>query len=202
MAYDPTKRNGWARGLIHFHTQFSDGWAKVLRAGEIAAQAGYDFLIVTDHLRNLRLFTHRTLQEYVAACDEATARLGIPVIPGGEMEVHWNDPVTTDFSEAHTLAVCIRPLVAAGEFDPMPSFTSVHRGPAQIHLHLPVSYSEPRPRSVLVVRDGGILRWEPYAIVEPSIEFTHVDLQPPFGIHAYQLYVPSKFVSSPILFSS
>jgi len=404
VAYDPTKRNGWARGLIHFHTQFSDGWAKVLRAGEIAAQAGYDFLIVTDHLRNLKLFTHRTLQEYVAACDEATARLGIPVIPGGEMEVHWNDPVTTDFSEAHTLAVCIRPLVAAGEFDwttpgtdpfahwrdsqgytgtilalqetlrcynlpplashqfqhsvlgtdpntqpdfrydfaafptaryfdffysgavdlihemedilltiryattsqeemkaiysscdfhigpqtmwpplarvpilpglwrwlleqvgpivlrlkgdaeaapfprfadeqlshatyvylgdqvcaedaildalrdgrtcvtrghtefatldPMPSFTSVHRGPAQIHLHLPVSYSEPRPRSVLVVRDGGIVRWEQYAIVEPSIEFTHVDLHPPPGIHAYQLYVPSKFVSSPILFSS
>ncbi len=33
------------------------------------------------------------------------------------MEVHWNDPVTTDFSEAHTLALCIRPLVAAGEFD-------------------------------------------------------------------------------------
>ena len=40
MGYDPKKRHGWARGLIHFHTQFSDGWASVLRAGEIAAGSG------------------------------------------------------------------------------------------------------------------------------------------------------------------
>jgi hypothetical protein len=117
VAYDPRKRHGWARGLIHFHTEFSDGWASVLRAAEIAVQAGFDFLVVTDHLRNLKLFTHRTLQQYMDVCDDATRRVSIPVIPGGEMEIHWNDPATTDFSEAHTLALCIRPLVSAGEFD-------------------------------------------------------------------------------------
>lgn len=89
----------------------------MFNAGEIAVRHGYDFLVVTDHLRNLKLFSHKTLEQYVEACDEATARLGIPVIPGGEMEVHWNDPITTDFSEAHTLTFSIRPLVAAGEFD-------------------------------------------------------------------------------------
>lgn len=403
MPYDPKKRNGWARGLIHFHTQFSDGWASVLRAGEIAVQQGFDFLIVTDHLRNLKLLTHRTLQEYVDACDDATTRVGIPIVPGGEMEIHWNDPVTTDFSEAHTLALCIRPLVAAGEFDwttpgtdpfahwrdseggmgtilalqemlrrydlpplashqfqhslmstkagehsdyrydltrlvtsryfdffysgtvelihemedillvaryatanqeamkavyascdfhigpqtmwlplahvkplvavwrlllervvpiilklkgdveaapfprfadeqlshatyvylgerpctedtvlqalrdgrtcvtrgraefanfdPVPSSSVVRRTPVQISVRLPVSYSEPRPRSAIVFRDGRVVHWEPYAIVEPSLEFTYIDLQPPQGLHAYQVYVPSKFLSSPILFA-
>ncbi len=117
MSYDPRKRNGWARGLIHFHTRFSDGWASVLRAGEIAREAGYDFLIITDHLRNLKLFTHRTLDECVRACDDASRALGFPVIPGGEMEVRWDDPVTTDFSQAHTLAFSIRDLAAAGEYD-------------------------------------------------------------------------------------
>lgn len=403
MAYNPEKRNGWARGLIHFHTQFSDGWATVHRAGEIAVQSGFDFLVITDHLRNLKLFTRRTLQQYLDACDEASARLGIPVIPGGEMEIHWNDPITTDFSEAHALALCIRPLVAAGEFDwatpdtdpfahwrdsqggngtilalqemlrrynlpplashqfqhsvismdpntqpdfrydlaafptaryfdffysgavdlihemedvllaaryattsqkemkgvysscdfhigpqtmwpplgklpilpsiwrwllenvgpvllrlkgdveaapfprfadeqlshatyvflgeqacnedsvldalrdgrtcltrghvefsnldPVPSFSITRPSPVQIHLHLPISYSEPRPRSVIVFRDGRIAHWEPYAIPEPSIEFTYVDQQPPSGPHVYQVYVPSKFVSSPIRFT-
>ena len=376
----------------------------MLRAGEIAVEHGFEFLIVTDHLRNLKLFTHRTLQQYVDACDEAARRLGIPVIPGGEMEIHWNDPVTTDFSEAHTLVLCIRPLVAAGEFDwttpgtdpfaywrdsegsagtilavqemlrrhnllplashqfqhslmstkagehsdyrynllrlptsryfdffysgavelihemedillvtryattdldgmkgiyascdfhigpqtmwpplaaitplaagwrwllekvapfvlrlkgneeaapfplfadeqlshatyvylgsqpctenavlqalgdgrtcvtrgyaefadfaPVPSFSETHASPVQIHLHLPVSYSDPRPRSVIVFRDGRVVHWEPYAIAEPSIEFTHIDHQTPPGLHAYQVYVPSKFLSSPILFET
>lgn len=117
MSYDPRKRNGWARGLIHFHTRFSDGWASVLRSGEIAREAGYDFLIITDHLRNLKLSAHRTLDEYVRACDDASRALGFPVIPGGEMEVPWDDPVTTDFSEAHTLAFSLRDLAAAGEYD-------------------------------------------------------------------------------------
>jgi hypothetical protein len=403
VPYDPKQRHGWARGLVHFHTQFSDGWASMLRAGEIAVQHGFDFLIVTDHLRNLKLFTHKTLQEYVGACDAATQRVGIPVIPGGEMEIHWNDPVTTDFSEAHTLALSIRSLVAAGEFDwmtpgtdpfghwcdsqggvgtilalqeklrrydlpplashqfqhsvmglkpgehsdfrydltrlatsryfdffysgtvelihemedillvaryatadqeemkavyascdfhigpqtmwpplanvkplvaiwrwllenvvpiilklkgdveaapfprfadeqlshatyvhlgeqpctedavlaalrdgrtcvtrghaefanfdPMPSFSVVRRIPVQISVRLPVSYSEPRPRSAIVFRDGRVVHWEPYAIIEPSLEFTYVDLQPPPGLHVYQVYVPSKFLSSPIVFA-
>lgn len=377
----------------------------MLRAGEIAVRNGYDFLVVTDHLRNLKLFTRKTLQEYILACDEATRRLGIPVIPGGEMEVRWNNPRTSDFSEGHTLALCIRPLVAAGEFDwdtpetdpyahwkdsegqvgtilaiqeklreyhlpplashqfqhstiskrpggssdyrydldrldtsryfdffysgaielihemedielvnqysvpdpeklkgvysscdfhvgpettwppiarvvdrfwllrtfyrwifrngaslllrlkgkaeaapfpsfaeeqlshatyvylgenpcteetvlealrdgrtcvtrgyaefaafgPPPSFTRIHPGPIQISLSLPSSYSEPRPRSVIVFRDGNVVHWEPYAIVNPAIMFTYVDLHAPPGLHVYQVYVPSKFLSSPIL---
>jgi len=402
LSYDPSRRQGWARGLLHFHTQFSDGWAKVLRAGEIAVQRGFDFLIVTDHLRNLKLFTHTTLEQYIDACDEASRRLGIPIIPGGEMEIHWNDPVTTDYSEAHTLTLSIRPLVAAGEFDwvtpgtdpfagwrdseggtgtilslqemlrrhglppmashqfqhslmstkagehsdyrynvrrlptsryfdffysgtvdlihemedilivcqyastnraemkgiyascdfhigpqtmwpplagitplaalwrwlletvgpfvlrlkgdaeaapfplfadeqlshatyvylgdqkctedavlqalqdgracvtrgsaefrnfdPVPSFSLIHSTPVHITLNLPTSYSDPRPRSVIVLRDGEVAHWEPFAIAEPSIEFTYVDFQAPAGLHAYQVYVPSKFLSSPILF--
>ncbi|MDR7475221.1 MAG: hypothetical protein QN175_09450, partial [Armatimonadota bacterium] len=71
------------RGLIHFHTRFSDGWGTVGQAAEIARAGGFDFLIVTDHLRNLKLKTGRTLQEYVSACERASARAGIPVIPGG-----------------------------------------------------------------------------------------------------------------------
>ena len=407
MPYDSQKRNGWARGLIHFHTWFSDGWASVLRAGEIARDGGYDFLIITDHLRNLKLFTHRTLDEYVRACEDAARRLGFPVIPGGEMEVHWNDPVTTDFSEAHTLAFSIRDLARAGEydwttpgvdpfanwadsrggrgtilalqeklraydlppaashqfqhsllgtragegsdyrydlvrlatsryldffysgavdlihemedimlvarhattdpgqmkgiysscdfhvgpqtawpplgnllsqipvlggvyrwvfkwgaatflrlkgdadavpfpwfadeqishstyiylgeqpcneqtvlaalrdgrtcvtrgaaefanFDPPPSFTRRYPSPVHLHLNLPVSYSAPRPRSVIVLRDGEVVYWEPYAIPARSIEFTYIDLTPPPGTHVYQVYAPSKFMSSPVVFS-
>ncbi len=404
MSYDPARRHGWARGLIHFHTQFSDGWASVLRAGEIAAQRDFDFLIVTDHLRNLKLVTHKTLPQYINECDKASTRLRIPIIPGGEMEIHWNDRVTTDFSEAHTIVLCIRPLVAAGVFDwttpgtdpfagwpdshggtgtilalqemlrrydlpplashqflhsvmsttpggysdyrydltrlstsrffdffysgtvdlihemedillvaryattnqdemkgiytscdfhigpqtmwpplasikplaaiwqwlletfgpfflrlkgdadaapfprfadeqlshatyvylgeqpcteaailqalrdgrtcvtrgqaefsdfyPMPSFSVVRPTPVQIYLDLPVSYSDPRPRSTIVFRDGQIVHWRPYAIGGASLQFTYVDLQPPPGLHVYQIYVPSKFLSSPILFQT
>lgn len=407
MPYDPSGRTGWAKGLIHFHTKFSDGWASVLRAGEIAVGHGCDFLIVTDHLRNLKLFTKKTLDEYIEACDRARQRLGIPIVPGGEMEVHWNSARTSDFSEAHTLALSIRPLVAAGEFDwttpgtdpfadwtdtegnrgtllaiqeklrqynlpplashqfqhspisrkpgghsdfrydlgrlatsryfdffysgaidlihemedfalvsryahlgpeslkavyascdfhvgpqttwppiakiidnfeparnfyrwlfrrvtsialrmkgdaeaavfpyfaeeqlshatyvylgdsrctegsvlealrdgrtciarghaefanlePYPSLSRINSSPVHIHLHLPVSYSEPRPRSAVMLRDGEVVHWEPYSIAEPSLQFTYIDRNPPPGQHCYQLYVPSKFLSSPILFA-
>ncbi|HXF81421.1 MAG TPA: hypothetical protein VNN19_01515 [bacterium] len=84
--------------------------------------------------------------------------------------------------------------------EPMPSFSVVHQAPVHIHLHLPVSYSEPRPRSTIVFRDGQIVHWEPYSVVEPSLHFTYTDLHAPAGLHAYQVYVPSKFLSSPILF--
>ncbi len=110
------RRNGWVRGLIHFHTQFSDGWGTVDQAAEIARTGGFDFLIVTDHLRDLKLKTGRTPEEYVAACERASARSGIPVIPGGEIEIAWERP-GVDRSEAHTLAFSIRPLLAAGAFD-------------------------------------------------------------------------------------
>jgi len=407
MPYDPKKRNGWARGLIHFHTQFSDGFASVLRAGEIAVRAGFDFLIITDHIRNLKLLTHKSLEEYIDACDAATKKLGIPIIPGGEIEIHWNSAATSDFSEAHTLVLSIRPLVAAREFDwatprtdpfaywrdsaggqgtimavqemlrkhnlpplashqfqhslvstrwgeradyrydldrlatsryfdffysgaielihemedlelvhrymtggpeelkgiyascdfhagpettwppiagvidripplravytwvfahgaslffrlkgnaeaapfpwfaeeqlshatyvhlgklpctettildalrdgrtcvtrgeaefanfdPAPSFTQIRAKPARLSLDLPRSYSDPRPRSVIVLRDGQVVHWEPYAIVEPSIMFTWTDQSAPAGLHTYQIYVPSKFLSSPIRFA-
>ena len=407
MPYDPKKRNGWARGLIHFHTQFSDGFGSVLRAGEIAARAGFDFLIITDHIRNLKLFTHTSLEEYIDACDAATKKLGIPIIPGGEIEIHWNSAATSDSSEAHTLVLSIRPLAAAHEFDwatpgtdpfaywrdsaggqgtilavqemlrkydlpplashqfqhslvstkwgeradyrydldrlatsryfdffysgaielihemedielvhrymtagpeelkgiytscdfhagpqttwppiasvidripplravytwvfahgaslffrlkgnaeaapfpwfaeeqlshatyvhlgklpctettildalrdgrtcvtrgeaefanfdPAPSFTQIRAKPARLSLDLPRSYSDPRPRSVIVLRDGQVVHWEPYAIVEPSIMFTWTDQSAPAGLHTYQIYVPSKFLSSPIRFA-
>lgn len=377
-----------------------------MRAGEIARDTGYDFLIVTDHLRNLKLLTHRTLDEYIRACDDAARRLGFPIIPGGEMEIHWNDPLTADFSEAHTLAFSIRALAAAGEydwttpgtdpyagwmdslggrgtilalqetlrrynlppaashqfqhsllsakpgaqadyrydlprfdtsryldffysgavelihemedillvlrqatadppamkgvyascdfhvgpqaawpplarllhlipavgrayrwafkrivpllirlkgdadaapfprfadeqishatyihlgeqacteqtvvealrdgrtcvtrgtaefanFDPPPSFTRAYAPPVRLYLHLPVSYSDPRPRSAIVFRDGEVVHWEPYAIPSSAIAFTYIDPAPPSGVHVYQVYVPSKFLSSPIMF--
>ncbi len=102
-----SRQNGWARGLIHFHTRFSDGWATVRQAAELAAGRGFDFLIVTDHLRNLKLFTHRRIEDYIAECDRATAAVGIPVIPGGEIEIRWDRP-GVDRSEAHTIVFSIR----------------------------------------------------------------------------------------------
>lgn len=110
------QKNGWARGLIHFHTRFSDGWGTVRQAAEIAKNRGFDFLLVTDHIRDLKLKTHRTLDEYMAACDRATKAVGIPVIPGGEIEVHWERP-RLDQSEAHSLAFSIRAMAASGIFD-------------------------------------------------------------------------------------
>lgn len=91
----------------------------------------------------------------------------------------------------------------AAEFanlEPVPSFSRSYPTPVHLYLHLPVSYSEPRPRSVIVYRDGGVVHWEPYAIAERSIQFTYIDRSPPPGQHAYQVYVPSKFLSSPVVF--
>lgn len=118
MPTDPPlyRKNGWVRGLIHFHTRFSDGWATVQQAGEVAKNLGYDFLLVTDHIRNLKLETHRTLDEYIAACDQATKAIGIPIIPGGEIEVHW-ERQGLDQSEGHTLAFSVRSMANAGVFD-------------------------------------------------------------------------------------
>ena len=39
--------------VILVYLQFSDGWATVQEAGRIAKDRGYDFVIITDHLRNL-----------------------------------------------------------------------------------------------------------------------------------------------------
>jgi hypothetical protein len=402
----PYRAHGWVRGLIHFHSRFSDGWATVRLAAEIAKKRGYDFLIVTDHIRDLKLKTRRTLQHYIEACEKATRASGIPVIPGGELEIHWNNPVFRDFSEAHTLAFSIRRLVAAGVFDwqtpgtdpfehwpdseggtgtllavqevllandippaashqfqhsplstkrggysdyrydlgrldkaryldffysgavdlihepedtelvvdfvrdrgvpkavyascdyhvgpdtlpaiadvldgipflkqiyawlfrhvtslglrffgdepeaaafpyfaeeqlthatyvhigdrpcteevildalrrgrtcvsrgslvfenlePTPGFDVIRASNATLSLSIPVSYSVPRPRSVILLRDGRVVRWEPYAIGYPEIRFTHSEPMPA-GVHTYQLYVPSKFLSSPITLSS
>ncbi len=396
------RAHGWVRGLIHFHTRFSDGWATVQRAAEIAKKHRFDFLIVTDHLQDLKLKTHRTLADYLSECDLASRAVGIPVIPGGEMEVEWNNPVIEDFSEAHTIAFWIRDLVLAGEFDmttpgtkpyehwqdsrgergtilalqekllaynvppaashqfqhsplsnkrgahsdyrydlarfeksqyldffysgavdvihesedleliteyvqryppkavytscdhhvgpetlpavadafegvpslksayswlfsnvagfglrffgdpetasfpefadeqlshatyvhlgdrpcteqeirealrqgrtcvargrfvfedldPVPGFAQIRSTGVQISLKAPVTYSEPRPRSVLLFEDGRLVCWKPYVIGFPEIEFTYVDPRPKPGTHLYQLYVPSKFLSSPII---
>jgi hypothetical protein len=87
-----------------------------------------------------------------------------------------------------------------GNLDPVPSFSLIHSTPVHITLNLPISYSDPRPRSVIVLRDGEVAHWEPYSISEPSIKFKYVDSQTTAGLHAYQVYVPSKFLSSPLLF--
>ncbi|MDR7543452.1 MAG: hypothetical protein QN120_04295 [Armatimonadota bacterium] len=401
---NPHRARGWARGLIHFHTRFSDGWATVRRAAQIARRRGYDFLVVTDHLRNLKLFTRRTPDDYIRACDRASRDVGIPVIPGGEMEVHWNNPAVEDFSEAHTIAFTIRSLARAGEFDwqtpgtdpfghwpdsegrlgtvlalqekllahgvppaashqfqhsplgtrggysdyrydltrverseyldffysgaadilheaedlelvadyvrrfhrpkavyascdyhvgpevvpavadmleafpplrrayawlfrvvsstalrflagdpetaifphfadeqlthatyvylgdracteeaivdalragrtcvsrgafqfedldPAPGFAPIRVRGVQISLRAPLTFSRPRPRSVLLFEDGRLIRWSVYAVESPGIEFTYArpDAEP--GAHVYQVYVPSKFLSSPIVF--
>jgi hypothetical protein len=399
----PHQAQGWAKGLIHFHTRFSDGWATIRRAAEIARKRGYDFLIVTDHIQDLKLKRRRTLDEYLEECEEATQRVGIPVIPGGELEVDWNNPVIKDFSEAHTIAFTIRNLVTAQAFDwqtpgtapfahwrdsegrqgtilslqetllaqgippaashqfqhspisltpgaysdyrydigrlekarfldffysgavdlihepedielvadfareqglpkavyascdyhvgpdvwpapadfleslptlrrayawafrrfaslllrfrkddpeiaafpyfaeeqlthatyvylgdqarsedaileairhgrtcvsrgflvfedlsPAPGFDAITATQIAITLNIPASYSAPRPRSVILIRDGRVIRWEPYAIESRGIVFNHLEVVPP-GTHTYQVYVPSKFLSSPII---
>ena len=92
----------------------------------------------------------------------------------------------------------------AAEFaalEPAPSFSHVYQPPVRLRLSLPRSYATPRPRSVVVFRDGNVVRWEGYAIEAPAIDFTWTDEQPPSGSHTYQVYVPSKFLSSPVQFS-
>ena len=84
--------------------------------------------------------------------------------------------------------------------DPPPSFTPVQSSGVQISLNVPLSYSAPRPRSVLLFRDGRLIRWEVYAVESPEIEFTHIEQHPESGTHLYQLCVPSKFLSSPMIF--
>jgi hypothetical protein len=78
----PLARPGWLRGDLHCHTRYSDGdsWpSEVLHAG---AEAGLDFLGVTDHN------TVAHLAEYGAGGH------GLPVvIPGVEVTTysgHWN----------------------------------------------------------------------------------------------------------------
>ncbi len=115
MPYDPAKRGGWAKGLIHFHTDYSDGKASVQKAAEMAAARGYDFLVITDHLQDLKLKKRRRFEDYVAACDAASQKVGILVVPGGEFEVQWQDPLVRDRSEAHTLTISVRSLVREGE---------------------------------------------------------------------------------------
>src|SRR3989304_1486658 len=108
----PPRRGRWARGLTPFPPRFSDGWATVRRAAEIAQEHGYDFLVVTDHIQDIKLKRHRSIDEYVEACAQAGDAVGIPVIPGGEFEVNWtapeDPPRPVAGSEAHTL-VCDAP---------------------------------------------------------------------------------------------
>jgi len=388
--YDPEARKGWARGLVHFHTRFSDGWATVPRAAQIAAFHHYDFLIVTDHLRQMTTERRHTLKGYVTTCEHVSREIGLPVIAGGEVEVDWMLP--DDASQAHTLVLSVRdfmdwsppapcplapwisanntgtvaqlqallsqrqlPSLAAhqfqhcllrqdadfrytigdlgrssfldffyssavdllhepedislvngyataqspkgvyagcdyhvgpeswplaadfaleartmrkrwrkvfrslsslwlrfkgqaetaacvqfaeeqlshatyvylgreeceeksildafrdgrtcatrgetqfAEFKPIPSFTKRYPAGTEVRLHLPESYSQPRPRSVIVFRDGRAIHWQPVAMDNPDVVFAWQDPSPLPGLHVYQVAVPSKFVSSPIL---
>ncbi len=167
----PHKTSGWARGLIHFHTRFSDGWATVFQAAEIAKRHGYDFLIVTDHIQDLKLKTGRTLDEYLRACARASRIVDFPVIPGGEFEVDWTasneDDRPADGSEAHTLAFDITPLVGALDWTPKTRKPYDHwedengctRTLAAVlrtlrGLHLPVAASHQFQHSFLSTRPG------------------------------------------------
>ncbi len=113
----PHRPQRWARGLIHFHTRFSDGWATVRRAAQIAREHGFDFLVITDHIQNIKLKRHRLLEDYLEECARTEKAVGIPVIPGGEFEVNWtaaeDPPRPADGSEAHTLAFDVAPLHGA-----------------------------------------------------------------------------------------
>jgi hypothetical protein len=118
----PHRQDRWVRGLIHFHTRFSDGYASTEGAARIAREHGFDFLIVTDHIQDLKLKTPRTIDEYVDACARAGRAAGIPVIPGGEFEVAWAAPADerrpADRSGAHTLAFDVRPLRPVFDWQP------------------------------------------------------------------------------------
>ena len=167
--YDATKRNGWAKGLIHFHTRFSDGWASLPRAGEIARRNGYDFLIVMDHLRDMMHKHGRTLSDYTAACDAASLEAGLPVVPGGEIEIPWKDAVTADFSEAHALLFSVRPFAAqqtspsTGPLSPWlapcPSGTVGHLQQLLKNAHLPSIAGHQFQHSYLSMTPG---KWSDY----------------------------------------
>lgn len=107
MSNSPHRKNGWAKGLIHFHTDYSDGGASVDQAAAIAKGLGYDFLIITDHLQDITKHG-KSIQQYHQDCRTASTTHNFPVIPGGELEVQWS--TGQDFSEAHTLALDITPL--------------------------------------------------------------------------------------------
>jgi hypothetical protein len=96
----PSARNGWVRGDLHCHTRYSDGdsWpGEMLHA---AAEAGLDFLGVTDH------------NNVAHQAEYGPGGGGLPiVIPGVEVTTyrgHWNAWGTDrwwEFREPEALAV-------------------------------------------------------------------------------------------------
>ncbi|MGH2797503.1 MAG: CehA/McbA family metallohydrolase [Thermoleophilaceae bacterium] len=96
----PQARAGWLRGDLHCHSLYSDGDAWPLEVLHAAAEAGLDFLGVTDH----NSVAHQAV--YGPGGD------GLPVvIPGVEVTTyggHWNAHGTDrwwEFREPHSSAV-------------------------------------------------------------------------------------------------
>ena len=83
--------------------------------------------------------------------------------------------------------------------EPVPGFATQHGPPVTIRLELPVSFTRPRPRCVIVFRDGEVAHWEPYPPAAEAVRFAWQDPKPLPGPHAYSVYMPSKFLSSPIV---
>ncbi len=69
----------------------------------------------------------------------------------------------------------------------------------QLQFDLPTTYSVHRPRSVLIYRDGALVDWLTIPDQQQAVSITWADPAPPKGVHNYVVYIPSKFLSSPIV---
>ncbi len=68
-------------------------------------------------------------------------------------------------------------------------------------LNMPQTYSDPRPRSVIVFRDGNVVHWERYAVIKPAIYFTRTVPPHPQGstpINAH--FLPASLGLAPLMF--
>src|SRR5262245_64875083 len=68
------------RGVLHVHSQFSDGEESLERIVQTFSDAGMNFIAVSDHAE---VFDEQRMQEYVAVCD-ALSSTNFLVIPGLE----------------------------------------------------------------------------------------------------------------------
>jgi len=110
---------GWAYGIIHEHTTFSDGSYSVKSRVEQAKKLGYDYICLTDHYAQLdkplkapgTYYKNAVsiekpsvgLANYVERCKKACTD-DFAVIAGAEFSNPWHsDPKTANF--AHTLFV-------------------------------------------------------------------------------------------------
>ena len=81
---------------------------------------------------------------------------------------------------------------------PVPGLDQTTKGYPVFRLTMPMSYESPRPRTVFVLRDGLVCHQQVFGPKLP-LDFEWADWKIPPGRHEYVVYVPSKFVSSPIV---